>query len=159
MHAAGTANNDFGHLSDVFRTRCELQGHDLDYPFARLRLKEQVKTENHQCSTTWIRTRLLADGALNAEAQAPYLIMINTWARPSEIIDAAIEDFVLDAAIPHLCIRARTGRTVKTESLAARLALGRRLTGRCARPCWDGRLSKVPDEGQCVVRRGDQVSH
>lgn len=43
------------------------------------------------------------------------LIMVNTGARPSEILDALAEDIATDTAIPHLRVRAREGRALKTD--------------------------------------------
>jgi len=67
----------------------------------------------------WIRNRLLAPGALdglNEEARDALLIMVNTGARPSEIVGALPEELAVEAEVPHLRIRAREGRTLKTAA-------------------------------------------
>lgn len=113
-----TANKDFGHLSDVFRTWSELKGRQLENPFARLRFKEKASREAAPFSADWIADRLLAPAALdglNDAARDVFLVMVNTGARPSEIIDARPEDFHVDAEIPYLAVRARDGRTLKTD--------------------------------------------
>jgi integrase len=113
-----TANKDFGRLADVFGTWAELQGRQLDNPFRSLRFKEQGAREAHPFSVDWIRGRLLAPGALDglgAEARDVLLVMVNTGARPSEVIDALAEDFAISDPVPHFQVRAREDRTLKTD--------------------------------------------
>ena len=100
---SSSANKDFGHLSDLFRTWCELKGHNLDNPFTRLRFQEGEKKTGAPFSPDWITNRLLAKSAfagLGDDARDIFLVMINTGARPSEIIDANPEDYSVDAPIP-----------------------------------------------------------
>lgn len=114
----GTANKAFGIISDVFQTWSELKGLHVENPFKGLLLKASKKMKGVPFSTTWIKSRLLAPGALeglNTPARDALLVMINTGARPAEIIDALGDDFHVDAEIPFLCIRAHEGRTLKTE--------------------------------------------
>ncbi|MCK4861941.1 MAG: tyrosine-type recombinase/integrase [Rhodobacteraceae bacterium] len=115
---ASSANKDFGHLSDLFRTWCELKGHDLDNPFARLRFQEGEKKTGAPFSPDWIANHLLAKDAfigLGDEARDIFLVMINTGARPSEIIDANPEDFSVDAEIPVFSIKPNSKRALKTR--------------------------------------------
>ncbi len=67
----------------------------------------------------------MAPGALdcNAEARAIVLTMIETGCRPSEICNLQPEDIHLDADVPHITIRFRNGRTLKTESLERAIPL------------------------------------
>lgn len=114
-----SANKDFGHLGDVFRTTNDLLGLKLDGRlFDRIRFKRAAhKTEVPPFSESWIKDRLLAHGALdglNQEARDALLVMVNTGARPLEILGALAEDFVTEAEIPHLAIRPRPGRALKT---------------------------------------------
>ena len=113
-----SANKDFGHLSDVFRTVSELLALDLANPFANMRLKRPARrTEVPPFSTKWIREKLLALGALdglNEEARLALLVMVNTGARPSEILGAEALEFKVDAKVPHLAIRPGEGRALKT---------------------------------------------
>ena len=122
----GSANKDFGHLSDIFGTWCEMKGRDLQNPFARLRFKERQAATRLPFSVEWIKTRLLAPGALdglNSDARDAFLVMINTGARPSEIIGARPADFRVSAEIPHLSITAHAGRTLKTDHSARDIPL------------------------------------
>lgn len=113
-----TANKHFGHLSDLVKTIADLRGLPMENPFKGLRLKAVASRESFPFSVPWIKTRMLAPGALDRlgqEARDVLLVMVNTGARPSEILGALPEDFMIDAAVPHLRIRAREGRTLKTD--------------------------------------------
>lgn len=115
---SGSANKDFGHLSDLFRTVSEMRALGLDNPFARLRFREKGRTDVPAFSTKWIRERLLAPGALaglGEEARSVLLVMVNTGARPSEITGARPEDLVLGGKVPFLRIAAHDGRGLKTD--------------------------------------------
>jgi len=110
-----TANKDLGHLSQMISTWVRLTDSDYDNPFKGLRLDGKDGATVPAFSSGWVQDRLLAKGALdglNAEARDVFLMMINTGLRPSEIIDAPVEDFVLDHEIPHLCV-APHGRELK----------------------------------------------
>ena len=114
----GTANKHFGHLSDLVRTVSELRAIPVENHFAGLRLKVAPASEASPFSVTWIKSRLLAPDAfsgLGREARDVLLVMVNTGARPSEILGALAEDYALDLPVPHLRIRAREGRTLKTD--------------------------------------------
>ncbi|MEM8740914.1 MAG: integrase, partial [Pseudomonadota bacterium] len=117
-HSPETANKDFGHLADVFRSVADLHGLNLASPFQGLRLRPAEKPENLPFSTDWIRTRLLPPEALaglNTEARLAFLIMVNTGARPSEILGARVDDFMLAHEVPHLAIQPHAGRSLKTR--------------------------------------------
>lgn len=112
-----SANKDFQHLGDLFRTICELRGFPLENQFRGLRFKEKA-AEQFPFSVDWIRGHILAPGALDgmgAEARDVLLVMVNTGARPSEIIGARGEDFAITDAVPHLRVRAHEGRELKTD--------------------------------------------
>lgn len=113
-----SANKDFGHLSDLFRTWCELQGHDLENPFARLRFQQRESKPSSPFSPKWIEGRLLAPGAfdgMGTEARDVLFVMINTGARPSEILGAEYDDFVLDGDVPYFSIKPNSNRLLKTR--------------------------------------------
>jgi site-specific recombinase XerD len=115
---ANSGNKDFQHLSDLFRTVTEMKGLGLDNPFGGLRFKQQGNRETFPFSVGWIRDTLLAPGALDGmgqEARDVLLVMVNTGARPSEIVGARAEDFALAEPVPHLRIRAHDGRSLKTD--------------------------------------------
>lgn len=113
-----TANKQIGHLSDLFKTVAKLRKESLGNPFAGLRLHEGQKTSRVPFSEQWIRTKLAAPGALdglNPEARSILLVMVNTGARPIEIINAEARDWLVSEPIPYLRIRARRGALLKTS--------------------------------------------
>jgi len=102
-----TANKDFTHFNSVLKTVNELKKMGLDLPTSGLHLKEGKKKSRPQFSTEWIKTRLLADGALDGlegQARAILLIMINTGARPSEIANLMPDHIRLDHQYPHIIV-------------------------------------------------------
>lgn len=123
-----TANKDIGHLSDLFKTWCQYHALDLPNPFEKLRFKSRrrKKTTGLPFSAEWIRDRLLKPRALerlNDEARDILLVMVNTGARPSEIIGREVEDFKISAETPYLDIISRQGRGLKTDSSERKIPL------------------------------------
>lgn len=122
-----TANKKIGFLSDLFRTWTEYHAIKAESPFAKLRFRDdQRRTKRLPFTADWIRQRLLAPGALdrlNEEARDVLLVMINTGARPNEIIGAGLADFAVDAELPFLDIRANENRAVKTETSPRQIPL------------------------------------
>ncbi len=81
-------------------------------------LKEGAQNRRPAFSTEWLKNRILAPNALaglNAEARCVLLAMINTGARPSEIINLVGNNIVLDSPIPHIRIRPE-GRNLKSNN-------------------------------------------
>lgn len=112
-----TANKDFSNLNAIFRTWADLRRPGLVSPFSGLAFRDVVVTEKHPFSTDWIANKLVDLAVwdkINEDARDPFLIMINTGARPSEIVNARPEDFDLDHDIPHLKIQAADDRQLKT---------------------------------------------
>ncbi len=114
-----SANKDFGHLSEMWNTWTTLKKIDLDNPFSRLwfEVRGRKKTKTPPFSREWVKSKLLAPGALgglNDEARDIFLMTVNTGLRPSEITDAPLEDFVLTHNVPHLRVR-ENGREIKVE--------------------------------------------
>lgn len=149
---ANTANKQIGHLSDLVKTLGVLREIDYPNPFAGLRLHETNKTSRVPFSVEWIRAKIAADGALaalNEEARDILLAMVNTGARPAEIINAELADWKVDAALPHLRIRSRKGQGLKTEDapreiplLGVSLAAGKRIVERGGCPRYAGDSSR-----------------
>ncbi|KPD11169.1 hypothetical protein AN476_16715 [Phaeobacter sp. 11ANDIMAR09] len=115
----GTANKDIGHLSEMWNTWTTLKEVDLPNPFRKLRfeVRGKHKTKTPAFSREWVRDHLLHPGALdgmNDEARDIFLMTINTGLRPSEITDAALEDYVLTDNIPFLRVT-ENGRELKVE--------------------------------------------
>ena len=120
---AETANNDFGHLSQLFREWCEVKGHlELENPFTRLRFDKSLDplVSRPPFSRDWLETKLLAPGAfgrLNAEATDVFMVLINTGLRPSEVLSCPLDDFCLDEEIPFIRVAAH-GRELKQRHAA-----------------------------------------
>lgn len=123
-----SANKDFGHLSDLFRAWSEYHQIAAENPFAKLRFKKQGggKTVGVPFSDAFIRDNLLKAGALdglNVEARDILLVMVNTGARPSEIMGCAPGAFQTVAPVPHLDIGRQIERVLKTESSPRQIPL------------------------------------
>lgn len=119
-----SANKEIGYLSDLFRAWTEYHSLDIQNPFEKLRFKlKKRKTVGLTFSESWIREKLLAAGALdglNEEARDVLLVMVNTGARPSEILGAS---FMVDAKVPYLDIAATQDRELKTENAVRKIPL------------------------------------
>jgi len=62
-------------------------------------------------------------GKLNMEARLLMLMMIETGARPSELIGLLPEEYVLDAEIPHIWIKKNSLRSLKVGTTERRIPL------------------------------------
>jgi len=112
-----SANKDFGHLHQIFEKVNEGLQLGLDDPLARLRFREKKKNTRPPYSSDFIRTRILAPGALKSlhpECRALIMIIVNTGAGPAELAGLAPDDIVLNADIPHFHIRENSERSLKT---------------------------------------------
>ncbi|MCY4306589.1 MAG: tyrosine-type recombinase/integrase [Aestuariivita sp.] len=114
-----SANKDMIHLGDVLKTVNSLKGYGLKLPLSGLLLSQGHVKHRPQFSEEWIRTKLLAPGALdglNPEARAIFITMINTGARPSELATLEGQDIFLHHKYPHIVIQPKTGRELKSKS-------------------------------------------
>jgi integrase len=97
----------------------------LSFDTRGLSIEERDKGTRPPLSTEWIKTKLLAPGALaglNDEARGILLVMVNTGARPSEIAACKAGNIVLDAPIPHLNIDG-AARALKTRNSRRKIPL------------------------------------
>ncbi|GHE03722.1 integrase [Defluviimonas sp. 20V17] len=116
----GAANKHIGILSTIVGEWAKLTGVRIENPFRNLRLTRGKENRKPAFSPEWIKTHLLAPGALDAlndEARDVFLMMINTGLRPSEITDAPRSDFEVDAPIPFFRV-APNGRELKVAHTA-----------------------------------------
>lgn len=112
-----SANKDMTHILSAIRTVAT--ANDLEVKFNRsgLRISEGRQNTRPPFSTDWIKTKLLAPGALNGlngEAKGIILGMVNTGYRPSEGAMLTSAQIRLDTDVPHIKIEA-VGRQLKTE--------------------------------------------
>jgi integrase len=115
---ANSANKDFTHLADMLKTVNRMKRLGLVLPFTDVALKEGEKRTRPPFSVDWIRTRLMAPGALdglNTQARCLVLGMINTGYRPSESAGLLPEHIRLDTDIPHISIEP-AGRQLKNTT-------------------------------------------
>lgn len=99
---------------------------DLPNPFRKLRFKDRIQRTRPAFSETWIRDHILKSGALdalNTEARIAVLVLINTGARPSEIVNLDADRIILEAPVPYLDIRETTDRELKVVASARRIPL------------------------------------
>lgn len=114
---ADTANRNLTHITGMLSAVSRRHRLHLDRVFAGLRLEGDGSRPRPPFSAWWIVNRLLAPGALdamNAEERAALLVMINTGARPSEIINLRRDHIILESNIPHIQVRP-DARVLKTE--------------------------------------------
>lgn len=115
--SANSANKDIIHLSDVLKTVNRMKRLGLVLPLSDLALQEGEAKTRPPFSVEWIKSKLLAPGALgglNTEARCILLGMVNTGYRPSEGAALLPEHIVLGGAVPHIRIEA-AGRQLKSK--------------------------------------------
>lgn len=115
---ANSANKDLVHLGAVLKLVNERKLLKLDLPLSDLSFKDDGGEQRPSFSNTWIKDRLLADGALsglNEEARAIVLAMVNTGARPSELAALTPGEILFDAPVPHISLKP-VGRQLKSKN-------------------------------------------
>ncbi len=94
-----TANKDFIHLRSVLKTVNSKKRLQIALPNEKISLPETEPKERPPFSDEWIKTRLLAPGALdglNDQARAIFKVMMNTGLRLIEIASLTSEEICLD---------------------------------------------------------------
>jgi integrase len=115
--SAGTANKNITHIGGIFRAVNKRLQLGLDNVFAGTRIEGSRDGKRSPFSVDFIRNMILADdalGDLNGEARDVVYVVMETGARPSEIVNLSKARIRLDAEIPHILIAAE-GRLLKTE--------------------------------------------
>lgn len=110
---AQSANKDITYLTGMLRLVSKMRRMHLDLPLDGLMLKAEPDRPRPPFSTSWIKDKILAPGALaglNTEARCILLGMVNTGYRPSEGAALKAEDIRLDTNIPHIHITGRERR-------------------------------------------------
>ncbi|MEM9761550.1 MAG: tyrosine-type recombinase/integrase [Pseudomonadota bacterium] len=122
--APNSANKRFEHLAGIWREIARSAGLDRkrrkgECPFAGQHFRDQGGERRPPFSEKWIASTLLRPGAfdgLNDELVDIFLVTVNTGARPSEVINARLEDWRLADPVPHLAITKRGGRQLKSAA-------------------------------------------
>ncbi|MER8371119.1 tyrosine-type recombinase/integrase [Mesorhizobium sp. M1406] len=117
---ANSANKDIGYVESTLRLVEEKKRLGLILPFGKLTFSEDGDDRKRPAfSETWIKDKLLAKGALdklNAEARAVVHAIVNTGARPSEIVGLLPHHIRLDHDVPHIEIKAEGKQTKNKPS-------------------------------------------
>lgn len=114
---ADTANRNLSHITGMLSAVVRRHRLKVEKVFAGARLEGDRARPRPPFSAWWIVNRLLAPCALeglNDEARAAVLVMINTGARPSEIVNLRAPRIHMMANIPHIQVRP-DDRELKTE--------------------------------------------
>jgi integrase len=114
---AGTANKNISHIGGMLRAVNKRLKLGLDDVFAATRIEGGRDGQRAPFAVEFIRDVILAPGKLNElneEARDAVYAMMESGARPSEIVNLTAAQIVLDAPIPFIRIRAE-GRVLKTE--------------------------------------------
>lgn len=113
-----TANREINSLRRLFSVNFDIDAHSDVNPFHRVRLKDTKEQTRQPFTSDFIRTVLLASGALDGlkpELQTLVRLLVNTGARPSEAIGLELADVEIAAGIPFIYIRANGTRSLKTD--------------------------------------------
>ena len=116
---AGTANKNISHIGGMLRAVNKRLKLGLDDVFAATRIEGGREGQRAPFPVEFIRDVILAPGKLgelNEEARDVVYVVMETGARPSEIVNLAPARIVLDAPIPFIRIAAE-GRVLKTEHI------------------------------------------
>ena len=115
-----SANRDIGNLRMLFQAYWAYEGDgDRTNPFDKLRFTGVVYKDVPPFDPDWVQTRILKPGMfdeLNPDARLIIYALVETGCRPSEIANLVPDNIVLDHDIPHLQIRPRSDRKLKSRS-------------------------------------------
>ncbi|NNU17088.1 tyrosine-type recombinase/integrase [Parvularcula sp. ZS-1/3] len=126
--SANFANRNFGNMRKLFRTYANWLALDAKNPFEGLSFSSRKMEKGivPPFDPDWLRDRILRPGSfgkLNREAHLIFLALIETGCRPSEICNLTAENIRLDDEVPHIAIRFRADRQIKTEASVREIPL------------------------------------
>eukprot|EP00752_Nemacystus_decipiens_P019150 g17206.t1 len=126
--SGSSANRDIGNLRKLYREYFARRGIQRLNPFDGLSYAtpKSLQQEVPPFPTDWIEKKFLVPEAwlgLNPQAALIFLSLIETGCRPSEVCNLQPFQIVLDHEIPHIDIRPRDDRAIKTEGSARRIPL------------------------------------
>jgi len=114
---ATTVNKHVSNMVAMIRAVAKRNDTKIDNVFAGTRIEKGKDNSRKPFETKFIRNAILAKGkldGLNDEARDVALVMMETGARPPEIINLSKSRIVLNAKIPHIKVKAE-GRLLKTD--------------------------------------------
>ena len=123
-----TANRDIGNVRVLYEAYFKYIGEeDRANPFRNLSFKsKKVKGEVLPFDDDWIRERILVPGlfaGINEEAWHIAYALIETGCRPGEIGNLIEEDILLAHNVPHIRIRPKKNREIKTSASVREIPL------------------------------------
>lgn len=114
-----SANRDFIHLKGIIELVTEHEGIELDVArlFKNIKLKTVFKQTRLPFTSEQIKVILESEKLQNMNEEGRWFLFAaaETGARPVEIVGLLPEDIVLDADIPHISIKNRKNRSLKTS--------------------------------------------
>jgi len=117
---ANTANRDLGNVRKLYFEYCKFIGEEeRANPFRNLSFKDKLKGEVPPFEDEWVRTKILNPEALagiNEQAVHIAYALIETGCRPGEIANLEEEDILFDHDVPHIRIRPKRNREIKTQA-------------------------------------------
>lgn len=118
--SGNTANRDIGNVRKLYFEYCKYIGEeDRANPFRNLSFKDKHKADVPPFEDEWVRARILVPGCLagvNDEARHIVYALIETGCRPGEISNLMPEDIILNHDVPHIRIRPKKNREIKTDA-------------------------------------------
>lgn len=114
---ASSANKDLIHFLTVIEDVARAKDIKLNFDRSKLMFKQEETNHRPPFTFAWIKDKLLAPGALDAlnpEARAILLGMVNTGYRPSEGAQLNAAQIRLDSPVPHISIEPVV-RALKTK--------------------------------------------
>ncbi len=124
--APNTANQEFGHLQQMFKTVADHYRVPFIPLFSGLRFSEKIEKPRLPFTTEFILERLLAPDALKGISEACRALihlMADCGARPAELIGVNDQDVYLDHPVPYVHIRPNEYRQLKTKNSERELPL------------------------------------
>ncbi|MEP9397960.1 tyrosine-type recombinase/integrase [Mesorhizobium sp. KR2-14] len=125
--SASAGNKDMDTMRALFgEYMAHIGREDVPNPFRSLRFKDRMQRTRPSFTEDWIRKHILKAGALdglNTEARLAVLALINTGARPSEIVNLDADRILLEAKVPYIDIRETMDRELKVVATARRIPL------------------------------------
>ena len=113
-----TANREINSLRRLVSVNFDIDGIERVNPFHRVRLKDTKDRQRKPFTSEFIQSQFLAPGKLDGlkpELSILVRMLINTGARPSELIGLELADVDLAAEIPFIHIRKNGTRSLKTD--------------------------------------------
>lgn len=153
---AKSANKDIGQLSRMLKEMSIRRRLNLPDIFKGLRLKGETERPRCPYEVDYIQTRLLDQGGLlglNEDARYVMYVIMETGLRPSEVVNLTPASIQLDAAVPHVKIRAED-RRLKTDDSEREIPLvGAALDAMRLRPDVQRHATWTPDRRPILTPR------